>query len=250
MATYKSYNQALFPYAYGLGLSNNATTPNTKLDIAAGSILNSSKEFQINLDASVTIDATIVGAGGIDTGALAASTMYYVYLIQGTASGLPAKGMISASSTPYMPYGYDAYALVGYIATDGASHFLKGYWTDDKSSLRTFMYDAPAATAITAGNATNYTAIDLSALVPPVANTPVYIDSAFTPSAAGRTLKLQPAAGTGDMVTVTGQVNAVVITSQDLVIATLSSSLPKVNYKVANAGDAAAISVAGYQFAI
>ena len=250
MATYKSYNQALFPYAYGLGLSNNATTPNTKLDVAVGSILNSTKEFQINLDVAITIDATKNGLNGLDTGSLAASTLYYVFAVSDPQSYNIPGAMISASSTPLMPYGYSAWALIGYVATDGASHFLKGYWTDDKSSLRTFMYDAPQATASTAGNATNYTAIDLSALVPAVANTPVYIDSALTPSAASQTLKLQPAAGTGDMVTITGQVNAVVVSSQDLVIATLASGAPKINYKVSNAGAAAAINVGGYQFAI
>jgi hypothetical protein len=250
MTVYKSFNQALFPYAYGLGLSNNATTPNTKLDVAAGSVLDSSKTFQLNLDASVTINAAVNGLNGLDTGSLAASKLYYVYLIAGTSSGYVPGAMISLSSTPLMPYGYDAYAVIGYVATGAGSTFLKGYWTDDKSSLRTFMYDAPQATAITAGNATSYTAIDLSALVPAVANTPVFVDSALTPSAASQTLKLQPAAGTGDAVTITGQVNAVIVSSQSLVMATLASGLPKVNYKVSNAGAAAAVSVGGYQFAI
>ena len=250
MTVYKSFNQALFPYAYGLGLSNNAATPNTKLDVAAGSVLDSSKTFQINLDSSITIDASNVGANGIDTGALAASKLYKVYLIFGAASGSSAAGLISLLDVPYLPYGYDSYALIGYIATGAGSTFLKGYWTDDKSSLRTFMYDAPQATAITAGNATSYTAIDLSAFVPAVANTPVFVDSALTPAAASQTLKLQPAAGTGDAVTVTGQVAAVVVSSQSLVMATLASSLPKINYKVSNAGAAAAINVGGYQFAI
>lgn len=250
MTTYKSYNQALFPYAYGLGLSNNATTPNTKLDVAAGSILDSSKTFQLNLEAGITINAANVGANGIDTGALAASKVYKVFLIQGTASGYGSAGLISLLDAPYLPYGYDAYALIGYVVTDSSSHFLKGYWTDDKSPLRTFMFDAPQATAITAGNATSYTAIDLSALVPAVNNLPVFIDSALTPSAASQTLKLQPAAGTGDMVTITGQVAAVIVTSQDLVIATLASSLPKINYKVSAGAAAAAINVGGYQFAI
>lgn len=250
MATYKSYNQALFPYAYGLGLSNNATTPNTKLDVAVGSILNSSKEFQINLDTAVTIDATTNGLNGLDTGSLAASTLYYVFVVSDPQAYNIPGAMISASSTPLMPYGYSAWALIGYVATGAGSTFLKGYWTDDKSSLRTFMYDAPQATAITAGNATSYTAIDLSAFVPAVANTPVFVDSALTPSAASQTLKLQPAAGTGDMVTITGQVAAVVVSSQSLVMATLASGDPKINYKVSNAGAAAAINVAGYQFAI
>lgn len=250
MTTYKSFNQALFPYAYGLGLSNNATTPNTKLDVAVGSILDSSKTFQLNLDVAVTIDAGVVGLNGIDTGALAASTLYRVFLVADPQSYNVTGAMISASSTPILPYGYGAYALIGYIATGAGSTFLKGYWTDDKSSWRTFMYDAPQATAITAGNATSYTAIDLSDFVPAVENTPVFVSSALTPGAAGRTLQLQPEAGTGAMVTVTGQVTAVVVTSQDLVMATLDSSVPKIAYKVANAGDAAAINVGGYQFAI
>lgn len=250
MTTYKSYNQALFPYAYGLGLSNNATTPNTKLDVAVGSILDSSKTFQLNLDVAVTIDASVVGLNGIDTGALAASTLYKVFLVADPQSYNVTGAIISASSIPVLPYGYGAYALIGYVATGAGSTFLKGYWTDDKSSLRTFMYDAPQATAITAGNATSYTAIDLSTLVPAVANTPVFVDSALTPSAASQTLKLQPAAGTGDAVTITGQVNAVIVSSQSLVMATLASGLPKVNYKVSNAGAAAAVSVGGYQFAI
>lgn len=250
MATYKSYNQALFPYAYGLGLSNNATTPNTKLDVAVGSILNSSKEFQINLDTAVTIDATTNGLNGLDTGSLAASTLYYVFVISDPQAYNIPGAMISASSTPLMPYGYSAYALIGYVVTDGSSHFLKGYWTDDKSSLRTFMYDAPQATAVTAGTATSYTAVTLSPWVPAVANTPVFINSALTPNAASDTLKLQPAAGTGDAVIITGQVASVVVTSQDLVMATLASGAPKINYKVSAGTDAAAINVAGYQFAI
>jgi len=250
MTVYKSFNQALFPYAYGLGLSNNATTPNTKLDVAVGSILDSSKTFQLNLDVAVTIDAGVVGLNGIDTGALAASTLYYVYVVADPQAYNVAGAMISASSTPLLPYGYGAYALIGYVATGAGSTFLKGYWTDDKSTWRTFMYDAPQATAITAGNATSYTAIDLSAFVPAVANTPVFISSALTPSAASQTLKLQPASGTGDMVTITGQVAAVVVSSQDLCIATLASGDPKVNYKVSNGAAAAAINVGGYQFAI
>lgn len=250
MTVYKSYNQALFPYAYGLGLSNNATTPNTKLDVAVGSILDSSKTFQLNLDVAVTIDATTTGLNGLDTGSLAASTLYNVFLVADPQSYNVTGAIISASSIPVLPYGYGAYALIGYVATGAGSTFLKGYWTDDKSTWRTFMYDAPQATTITAGNATSYTAIDLSAFVPAVASTPVFIDSALTPAAASQTLKLQPAGGTGDAVTITGQVAAVVVSSQSLVLAQLASGDPKVSYKVSNGAAAAAINVGGYQFAI
>jgi hypothetical protein len=113
------------------------------------------------------------------------------------------------------------------------------------------MYDAPQATAITAGAATSYTAIDLSALVPATTTQrPIYINSAFTPGAASRTLKLQPTGNTGDSITITGQVTSVVVTTQSYLFARVSSSLPKISYVVSNAGDAAAINVAGYEFFI
>lgn len=248
MTTYKSYNQALFPYAYGLGLSNNATTPNTKLDVAVGSILDSTKTFQLNLDVAVTINAATVGLNGIDTGALAASTLYYVFVVADPQSYNTPGAMISASSTPVLPYGYSAYALIGYVATDSSSHFLKGYWSDDLSMLRTFMFDAPQATAITAGTSTSYVNIDLSALVPPVQNTPVYVETIFTPAAAGDTSKLQPYGATGDAITVYGQVASKVITSTDLVMARLNSAKAEISYKV-SAGSVA-IDICGYQFAI
>ena len=159
--------------------------------------------------------------------------------------------MLSLSYTaPVMPFGYSAFALIGYAVTDSSAHFLKGYWTAGNSTSRLFMYDAPQATAITAGAATTYTAIDLSALVPTADNLPVWVSSAFTPGAASRTLKLQPTGATGDAVTITGQVTSVVVSSNSLVLAKLSSAVPKVSYIVSNAGDAAAINVAGYQFFI
>lgn len=250
MANYRSYAQAPTPYVYGLGLANNATTPTTALDVAVGSILDSTKTFQMNLDDALVINAANVGVNGLDTGALAASTVYYVYLIAGTSSGNVPAGLISALDTPYLPFGYDIYAKIGYVVTGAGSTFLTDYWTDDLSSWRTFMFDAPQATTVVAGAATAYTAIDLSNFVPAIENTLVFFSSELTPSAASQTLKLQPETGTGDMVTITGQVAAVIVSSQDLCIATLLVGVPTINYKVSNAAAAAYIAVGGYQFAI
>lgn len=246
MTVYKSYDQALFPYAYGLGLSSNAVTPNTKLDVAVGSILDSSKTFQIRLDSAVTIDAAVTGLNGLDTGSLGASKLYKVYLISSPTGAGVVGAMLSLLDSPYMPYGYSAYALIGYVATDAASHLLKGYWTDDKSSLRTFVFDAPQE-VLAAGAAAAYTAVDLSALVPAVENTPVILQSTFTAAAAGDIEALQPFGATGDAVTIIGQ-RAGAIASQDMVMARLDSGDAKVEYKV-SAGTLK-LDVAGYQFAI
>lgn len=242
------YGSFLPYYTNGLGITNNATTPNTKLDIAIGTTMDSTGTFQLSLDTAVTINAATTGLNGLDTGTFAASTVYRVFLVCDPVTLSTAGAMISASSTPTLPTGYSAYALIGHATTDSSVHFLKGYWSTGNARPRLFMYDAPQATAITAGAATSYTAIDLSALVPAVDNLPVWISSAFTPGAASRTLKLQPTGATGDAVTITGQVTSVVVSSNSFLFAKLSSSLPKVSYIVSNAGDAAAINVAGYQF--
>lgn len=245
---YKSYIPF---YANGLGISNNATTPNTKLNIATGNTLDSTGTFQISLDSAAVIDATTNGLNGLDTGSLAASKVYAVFLVADPVNLQAAGCMISLSYTaPLLPSGYSAFALIGYVVTDASIHFLPGYWTAGNGSSRLFMYDAPQATAITAGTATSYTAIDLSTLVPTVDNLPVWVASALTPDAASRTLKLQPTGATGDAITITGQVAAVVVSSNNLVLAKLSSSLPKISYKVSNASAAAAINVAGFQFFI
>ncbi len=254
------YSSFIPAYANGLGVANDATTPNTKLTVYSGSTLDSTGTFQISLTSNVTIDAATVGLNGIDTGTLTASKVYAIFLVADPVT-LQASGCIISlsNSAPVLPFGYSAIGFVGFVTTDASAHFLKGYWTAaNAADTRTFMYDAPQATAITAGNATSYTAIDLSTLVPSWqasnivgsnnAPVPVYINSAFTPGAASRTFSMQPASGTGDAITVTGQVTSVIVTTQSFLMSSTVSNLSKINYKVSNSGDAVAINVAGYQW--
>lgn len=251
MSTYKQYGQVPFAYVNGFGISNDATTPNTLLDVAAGSCMDSTNTFQIVNASAVVINAANSGLNGLDTGALAASSVYAVHVVSDPVTSNVNGAMISLSSTaPVMPFGYSAFRLIGYVVTDASSHFLKGYWTAGNSSMRLFMYDAPQATAITAGAATTYTAVDLSSLVPAVDNLPVWIASAFTPGAASRTFKMQPTGATGDAITITGQVTSVIVTSNSYLEAKIASAKPEISYVVSNAGDAVAIKVAGFNFNI
>ena len=161
--------------------------------------------------------------------------------------------MISLNqTTPLLPFGYSVFGKIGYVTTDASSHFLLGYWTAGIGSARTFFYDAPQATAITAGHGTTYTNVNLITLVPASVERPVWISTSYVPATAGNTLKMQPGNATGDAITITGQVAAIAVTSnsllmaQTVVISTVAS--PVINYKEANASDAVAINVAGYQF--
>jgi hypothetical protein len=254
----------LLPFLYinGLSVTLDGTTPNTKLNISSGQCRDSNDIMDIALGSSnpniqgntvsapLILDATTNGANGLDTGSFAASKLYAVYVIGDSRYYQPVASLLSLSLTsPLMPFGYDSYRLIGYAVTDGSTHFLPAYIAGN-NNYRQFLFDAPQATAITAGNATSYTVIDLSALVPNVDNTPVWIASILTPGAAGRQLFLQPAGATGNAVLITGQVTSVAVTSNSKLLAKRSSSLPKISYKVTNSGDAAAINVAGFDFYI
>lgn len=242
------YGQTPWDYANGLHITYSSTTA---LTISSGSILDSTGNYQLTVPSTLTVTATSVGLNGIDTGALAASKVYAVYVVADPITQQAIGAMVSTNlTTPLLPFGYNAYALVGYITTDASSHFLLGYWTAGNSARRLFMYDAPQATAVTAGNATTYTAVSLETLVPLVDLTPVWIYSVFTPGAAGRQLFMHPQEGTGDAVVVSGQVTSVIVTSNSYLFSNVNTTHQQIGYKVSNSGDAVALSVAGYEFNI
>lgn len=74
-------------YVDGLGIAPASTT--TTLTLSSGAARDSTNVADISLSADVTINAAVVGANGIDTGALAASTFYYVYVIGSSLSASP-----------------------------------------------------------------------------------------------------------------------------------------------------------------
>ncbi len=252
MSNYTPIVNLPFIYINGLQISNNATTPNTKVDIASGQCRDSTNSFDIVLNSGITVNAAVNGLNGLDTGTFAASKVYAIVMVSDPVSGQPTGAVLTLTpSQPYMPFGYSAFKVIGYITSDGSTHFLAGYWTAGNSGKRSFTYDAPIATAVTAGASTTYAAVDLSAFVPAgIAELPVSIAYALTPGAAGRTLKLQGANSTGDAVTITGQVTSVIVSGNASVLAQLVSAVPKIAYKVANSGDAVALNVAGYELSL
>lgn len=246
---YKQYGQQPFYYVNGLKLTNDATTPNSIIDVSLGTTLDSTATYQIGSTVAMTASLLVAGLGGLDTGTVAASTVYAVYLIADPVSAQPSGIMFSLSLTqPLMPFGYSAFALLGYVATDASSHILKGYWSNGDSARRVFLFDAPQATAVTAGAATSYTGVALTKWLPAQANTLATLNVSFLPAAASRVLDLQAGLAAGDQIVITGQVAAVAVTQQVNVVAQLVSSVPTVNYKVSNADSNVAVNVAGYTY--
>lgn len=262
-----AYSQAPFLYINGISVSNNATTPNTKLDVSAGICRDSTDVFYMNLgnyngflngsitaNSATTIDTGVTGANGLDTGVLLASKLYYIYVI-GDPIGANATACIASlvapSTGPLMPTGYSIFRHVGYAATDGSVHFLLAY-SSGNNNARTFLYDAPHATSVTAGTSATYAAIDLTTMVPALNNTPVFFQINWTANAAADTFNMQGVNQTGDAILVIAPVagaTAHTVVNDLMVMAQLTSGAPKVNYKVSAVGGVA-VNVQGFNYYI
>ena len=246
-----SISYGAYPYGYvnGLQLSNDATTPLTILDIGSGVTIDSTDTFQMINNGTIKVNSANNGLNGLDTGAIAASTVYAVYLVSDPVSLQPIGGMISLSLTaPLMPFSYSAFKLIGFVTTDGSKNFLKGYWSAGNSSARVFTYDAPIQCL--SGNQTSYTGVDLTTFVPSVEGTPVVLFSNFTANAAADVENLQGYNSTGDAVTIIAPVAGATAhtTQQNTVLAQLHSGAPSIKYKV-SAGSLV-LDVCSYQFFI
>jgi hypothetical protein len=101
-------------FTKNLVIQNNAVTPNTKIDIDADTVVVSDgTNYYTATSVNLTVDGGVVGANGIDAGALASPNWYYQYVIY-NVNTLTVAGLMSLSATaPTMPSGYTFKKLVG-----------------------------------------------------------------------------------------------------------------------------------------
>lgn len=159
--------------SFGLLIKNNATNPNYQLDIAIDEVIvkDASGNAKLLTAVSHTVDITVAGANGLDTGTEAISTWYYVWELakdDGTKCAV-----LSASSTaPTMPAGYTFKARISAWYNNASGNFIGGAQTD-----LNFDYDT-AQVVVNNGAAASETEVALSAVVPPytVANR-VYVNT-------------------------------------------------------------------------
>jgi hypothetical protein len=253
-------------YISGLNISIYSTTV---LAIASGSCRDSSNNIDIevgfpnlqgnvlpviqfqNYQSPLLINSAVNGANGLDTGTLAASTQYAVWLIADSRGYQPTAAILSLTSNiaPVLPLGYDSMRLIGFIATDGAVHFV--YATNKPQNMVGALsyYIAPAS-VLSGGNATTFTAIDMSTPIPTTTlqNVIVWLLVSFTPAAVGDSVQLRPtgSSATANLVTITGQIAGVTQTQYVQVIAGVGSSKPEIDYKVTSASDSVNISVVAW----
>jgi hypothetical protein len=146
----------------GLTLSNDGGSPNTVIDIAVGSATSDDNSVYMTLGSAYTKSiasnwAVGTGNGGLDTGSVAASTWYHVYLIQRTDTGVVDALLSLSATSPTMPTSYTKKRRIGAIKTDGSSHILAFVQNGDE-----FLWATPVNDISTTTLGTTPTLIALS----------------------------------------------------------------------------------------
>ena len=207
-----------------------------------------------NYQQPLLINSRITGVNGVDTGAIAASSQYAIYLI-GDSRGYNQVGAVislTSNAFPTLPFGYDSYRLLGFAATDGSSNFVYATQKPQNMKFALQYINSPAISVLAGGNATTFTAIDLTAssAIPTTTlpNVIVELFVTFTPVAAGDIVQFRPtgSTATAGLVTITGVAAGVAQTQYIQVIAGVGSSKPEIDYKVTASGDAVSVSVASW----
>ena len=132
-------------YRNGLTLSNNAATPNTDIDIAAGVMKATGDTATLRLPALLTKRLQAAGAwaagnggNGLFSGARANNTWYHVFLIRSDATGEVEAGFDTAFNAANRPVGYSNYARIGSVKTNAS-----GVIIPFVHSGRTFWWKTP-----------------------------------------------------------------------------------------------------------
>lgn len=110
-------------YWSGFQHSNNVTTPNTKIDIAAGVARDGTDAINI-ITSSGTVDCGSTGLNGLDTGALANSTWYYTFAICKADGSVPGYLASSSSTAPTLPATYTKFRRIGSFKTNGSAQII------------------------------------------------------------------------------------------------------------------------------
>lgn len=188
------------PWISGLLVSNDATTPNTKLNISAGICRDSNNIVDLTVGttntnfegqyvaAPLVLNAATNGVNGLDQGTLAVNSFYSVYVIGDSTYQRTTACLLSltTNSLPLMPTGYDSYRLVGYAVTNGSANFYVMQQIGVNNSRR-FIYDSPFSVGTSSSTTYETFTISVGAIlaVPVTENQYVSLYADYNANAAG-----------------------------------------------------------------
>ena len=177
----------IFPkFIEGLSTKPNAVTPLSKVDIKSGRCRCANDNCFIVLANTITLDITVSGVNGLDTGIEAIDTWYAIHVINDEQGVLDQAGLLSISATsPTLPSGYDTFRRVGWVRNNASSDFV-GFVQHLKANTRCYYYNAPPTStrALQNGSEITWTNVDLSSYIPPTSHS-VLLNVQFSTGVAG-----------------------------------------------------------------
>ena len=133
---------------------------NSQVQIGVGCCRSAADDSDIVNAAPITVDITVAGLNGLDTGAEANDEWYYVWIVLNPTTGVVG-GLLSLSATaPTMPAGFTVKRRIGFVGNGAPpGHFLlfaqtgtgreKSYWWDIVNTGITRVLSGGAATVYT-----------------------------------------------------------------------------------------------------
>jgi hypothetical protein len=146
-----------------------AWTSVSTVTIGIGVCRDKNDNFTIRTTAPIVANIAVAGAGGLDTGAEAASTWYAVFVIADSTGALPVNSLFAlAGETPnLLPAGYDIWRRVGYVRNNPSSDF-REFVSYGQGAERSIQYrDAMSSRQqLTGGAAVVVTQVNCGSLIP------------------------------------------------------------------------------------
>ena len=155
-----------------------ATTPAHQVAVTANALsLYNGSVYSTATAISFTIDTSNAnGPNGLDTGSLAASTWYYIYVIQNTSSGAVAGLMSTNSTAPSFTNcpGYSNYARIGTVRANATPAFVNFIQKCRRVQYMVGTYSGNALANLpvmdSGSNSGAYISLATGAFVPPTAS--------------------------------------------------------------------------------
>jgi len=115
------------PWAYDvLGFAESSAALDAGVPIESAPFVSEPQAILVDPTATISVDIATSGAGGLDTGAEAISTWYYVYLVGSSTDPTDVDAVCSVSSLSdeiTLPTGYDLATRVGMVFNNASSNF-------------------------------------------------------------------------------------------------------------------------------
>lgn len=166
------YAQPIAAGFKNLIIKNNSGTPNSQVDIDADAVtVETTTGFAYRLTGiDLTVNCAGTGANGLDSGSLANSTWYAVYVIYNPTTQTVAGLVSSNGSNPTMPSDYTAKARLGWFRTNGSAQFHR---IIQRGRRAQYIVSASVTTTLPlmdSGSKSAWTSITLSNFVPTTAS--------------------------------------------------------------------------------